>query len=192
MLRYGTSVSYPPSMGMNREHSDVLKWTLTEAAQQCSVSRSTIRRYREQGKLPNAEKTSDRGWIVPVTDLIAAGLTPGRPSPAQDVLTSQAQPAHPEPAQVAHEVEELRTQLRIERIKREAAEQLAAERSEALADMRIALRLIEPPSNAPLTPTNSQQPPDTASPNGSSEQTPEAVTRVTPSFWTRLFGRTQP
>ncbi|WP_372434579.1 helix-turn-helix domain-containing protein [Arthrobacter cavernae] len=32
-------------------------WTLSEAADRCGVSRSTVRRYRETGKFPGAYKT---------------------------------------------------------------------------------------------------------------------------------------
>ncbi|MYS73928.1 hypothetical protein GTY88_26455 [Streptomyces sp. SID5926] len=42
------------------------------------MSRTTIRRRREAGELPGAVLDDDRGWLIPVEDLLAAGfrLTP--------------------------------------------------------------------------------------------------------------------
>ena len=65
--------------------------TLSEAAGQCGVSRSTIRRKHESGAFPSAFKDGEGAWRVPVTDLIAAGLTPGRPSPPDQVSEASEQ-----------------------------------------------------------------------------------------------------
>ena len=58
----------------------------------CSLSRSTVRRYQETGKLPNAVKDAERGWTLPVGDLLDAGLRPGRSvsllSPIMALLTT--------------------------------------------------------------------------------------------------------
>ena len=67
-------------------------WTLSESAQHCSVSRSTVRRYRETGKFPNAVKDPERGWIVPVGDLLAAGLRPGRSAPLSEQVHGSSLP----------------------------------------------------------------------------------------------------
>lgn len=48
--------------------------TQREAATACGVSRTTIRRRREAGDLPNAVQDPQRGWLIPVEDLLAAGL----------------------------------------------------------------------------------------------------------------------
>lgn len=50
--------------------------TLTQAARRCGVSRSAVRRALDGGSLPGAvQSEDDRGtWLVPVQDLVAAGL----------------------------------------------------------------------------------------------------------------------
>jgi len=128
-------------------------WTLSEAAQHCSVSRSTVRRYRETGKFPNAVKDPERGWIVPVGDLLAAGLRPGRSAPLSEPAQSEDGPAH----DLAQRVLQLETQLTVERAQRAAVEQVAAERERSLTDLRAALRMLdagptrpEPVSPAPV------------------------------------------
>ncbi|MEU4352811.1 helix-turn-helix domain-containing protein [Streptomyces sp. NPDC023838] len=55
-----------------------------EAAAACGVSRTTIRRRREEGALPNAVQDPQRGWLIPVEDLLAAGFrlnAPAGPDP---------------------------------------------------------------------------------------------------------------
>jgi excisionase family DNA binding protein len=49
--------------------------TLSEAAQRCGVSRSTVRRALDAGQLPGAVQDARRVWRVPVSALTAAGLT---------------------------------------------------------------------------------------------------------------------
>jgi multidrug efflux pump subunit AcrA (membrane-fusion protein) len=55
--------------------------TLSEAAEQCGVARSTIRRALDQDRFPNAVRDDDaRGtWWVPVSDLLDAGYVPATP-----------------------------------------------------------------------------------------------------------------
>ena len=73
--------------------------------------------------------------MVPITDLLAAGLHPGSPT----MPTEQ-----PEQAQEgAQELRDLRALLETERAQRRAAEQIAEERGRALDDLRSALRMIE-------------------------------------------------
>lgn len=49
--------------------------SIREATKATGASRSTIRRYREAGKFPNAyQYGDDHAWHIPVDDLIAAGL----------------------------------------------------------------------------------------------------------------------
>lgn len=163
---------------MSEEHPKIspLKWTLTDAAQQCSVSRSTIRRYRESGKFPHAEKQSGQ-WVIPVTDLITAGLKPGQPSPPDeqpnqaDHTTKNEQPDH------VQELSELRAQLQIEQAHRKAAEQIAAEREQSLIDLRRAMRIIEAPQ-----PTQPH-----FAPGSESEPTQQEQPEPKQSWWKRLF-----
>ncbi|MEV6463060.1 helix-turn-helix domain-containing protein [Streptomyces albidoflavus] len=91
--------------------------TQVEAAAACGVSRSTIRRAREDGRLPGATRHPTRGWLIPVDALLAAGYrlhapappdTPGKPPTASPANTpasgsaighpvghGSATPAHP-------------------------------------------------------------------------------------------------
>ena len=55
--------------------------TQREAAAACGVSRTTIRRRREAGELPGAVLDDDRGWLIPVEDLLAAGFRLNAPAP---------------------------------------------------------------------------------------------------------------
>lgn len=167
---------------MTPEHRPIssLKWTLTEAAQQCSVSRSTIRRYRESGKFPNAEKLNGQ-WVIPVSDLIAAGLNPGRPSPPDEQPTEATDQPTPEQPNQTQEIAELRAQLAIEQAHRQAAEQVAAERERSLNDLRQALRMIEPPKQN-ISEEITEPPPPT---KPSATQNPPPVKPK--SWWKRLL-----
>ncbi len=50
-------------------------FALNEAAAACAVSRSTMRRYRERGRFPDAYKSGDPAiWHIPLDNLLAAGL----------------------------------------------------------------------------------------------------------------------
>ncbi|MCP9946788.1 helix-turn-helix domain-containing protein [Streptomyces somaliensis] len=52
-----------------------------EAAAACGVSRTTIRRRREDGAFPGAVQDERRGWLIPVEDLLAAGFRLNAPAP---------------------------------------------------------------------------------------------------------------
>ncbi len=152
-------------------------WTLSEAAQHCSVSRSTVRRYRETGKFPNAVKDPEHGWIVPVGDLLAAGLRPGRSAPLSEHAQSENGPAH----DLAQRIQQLETQLTVERAQRAAVEQVAAEREQSLVDLRAALRMLdavptrpEPVSAVPVVPPG-----------------PEPAPRVLPAARSRWWRRSR-
>ena len=150
-------------------------WTLSEAAQHCSVSRSTVRRYRETGKFPNAVKDPERGWIVPVGDLLVAGLRPGRSGPLSEPAQSEDDPAH----DLAQRVVQLETQLTVERAQRAAVEQVAAERERSLVDLRAALRMLDAGPTRP-----EPVPPVPVVPPGS-EPTPSVPPEARPKWWQR-------
>lgn len=152
-------------------------FTLKDAAQRCGVSFSTIRRRREEGNFPNAYKTSDGEWRVPVEDLLAVGLNPA----ADPLLTERAQATveltHEASSQSDHEMAELRRELdraharlEVEQAHRAAAERVAEERERSLHDLRSALRLIAPPAPAPEPAAPEQPAPKIDQPN------PEAAT----------------
>lgn len=63
-----------------RESSDGGTLTISEAAKECSLSRSTIRRFAARDRFPNAYRTNGNGggaWRIPRADLVAAGLVAG-------------------------------------------------------------------------------------------------------------------
>lgn len=104
--------------------------TQREAADACGVSRTTIRRRREAGELPGAVLDENRGWLIPVEDLLAAGFRLNAPAPpdapsgkgvGDPTLAGSQDPAPDESAAA------LRTEL--ERLRHEHALALAEERN---------------------------------------------------------------
>lgn len=114
-------------------HEQVEALSLSDAAKACAISRSTIRRKLDASTFPNAFRLGDDGpWMVPLSDLVGAGLDPG--SARTDQRASEG------PALFG--AKDLETELLEERIRRHAAEELAAERGRALEDLRLVLRII--------------------------------------------------
>lgn len=131
-------------------------WNIGEAAERCGVSRSTVRRYRESDRFPNAFKDTAGAWKIPLEDLLAVGWSPVDPA-----LSASTEPANDG---MAERVRELEHALTLERVRRESAERLAAQTEANLADLRLALRMIEqkppeaaePPSEPALSLTTEQ------------------------------------
>jgi len=151
--------------------------TLSDAAAACSVSRSTIRRRREDGAFPNAVQDEAGAWRIPVDDLLAAGMHLRRMgAPSGSAGQGQSAPAERGadqddetdeqggPVGVLHaRVGALELELAVERERRLAAERLAAERSARVEDLRTSLRMLDvgwtPPQPAPAAaPTPAEQP----------------------------------
>ena len=86
---------------------------------------------------PNSYRSASRAqspWLIPVTDLIAAGLTPGKPAPPEE----PPGPAEPSPT----ELDALKAENVELRKRAEIAEAVAEEREKALEDTRLALRAL--------------------------------------------------
>ncbi|GAA2639890.1 helix-turn-helix domain-containing protein [Streptomyces axinellae] len=122
--------------------SDRPMLTQRQAADACEVSRTTIRRRREEGAFPNAV-LSEGTWRIPVEDLLAAGLrlhAPAPPDPGHDDGQEEAaagvgageSPGHT--MATLTEVERLRAELA--ELRREAAEAEAGRRA-AEAEARV-------------------------------------------------------
>lgn len=150
--------------------SDRPRWSASEAARRCGVGRATIQRALDAGRLPGAVQT-DKGWQIPLEDLLAAGFKPDRPTstgaPTTPPPARSTRAAAPSPDQ-AQRVAELETLLAAERARadlehahRIAAEQLAAERAARVDDLRHALRMIEagPASTEDATAATTTPPP---------------------------------
>ncbi|MEU3670800.1 helix-turn-helix transcriptional regulator [Streptomyces virginiae] len=106
--------------------------TQREAAAACGVSRSTIRRRREAGDLPGSVQDPERGWMVPVDDLLAAGFRLNAPAPPDQAVPAPAGPAAPSDGE-DKDAAVLRAELT----------RLNAEHALALAEARYGQKLAE-------------------------------------------------
>jgi hypothetical protein len=88
-----------------RRKADTELLTLTQAARRCGVSRSSLRRALDGGSLPGAvQSEDDRGtWLVPVQDLVAAGLL-ADPEQSADRSEQVADRSPDSPEQVTEQV----------------------------------------------------------------------------------------
>ncbi|MFF7366016.1 helix-turn-helix domain-containing protein [Streptomyces sp. NPDC008125] len=131
-----------------------------EAAAACGVSRTTIRRRREAGDLPGAVQDPQRGWLIPVEDLLAAGFRLNAPAGPDEVTA--VTPAGPDPAAVADQEDVAGLRAKLDRARHEhalalataehgrqlaeaEAQQLRAQldaRAEHIADLQQALRAL--------------------------------------------------
>ena len=174
-------------MSMTTDHAPRPNYTLRDAAALVGVSHSTIRRRREQGKFPDAYKTQDGQWMVPLTNLLADGLRPlsservyeqeqaeqASSYTAPVTLTPLAQAAqHQAQVELAHVEERLRiaeSALAVEQARSEGLAQTLAATQARANDLSLALRMIE--QTKPATPPAEEKGPIAM---GSSEPTPPA------------------
>lgn len=69
-----------------------IEFTVSKAAAECGVHRNTIKRRLQSGAFPNAHTIDNRGtWAIPLADLLAAGLNPGKPTPPDSQPDSETQ-----------------------------------------------------------------------------------------------------
>ena len=115
----------------------------------CGVSTSTIRRYLSAGRFPTAQQQpspipGQRGsWRIPTHELLAADLRPRqarRPDKEQKNEPSSRRTAG---RPVDDRVRELEHALELERTRRRAAEDLAAERAHTIQTLEGALRALQ-------------------------------------------------
>jgi hypothetical protein len=147
----------PPGQLPDSEHDP---WagpslTIAQAARLCGVSTSTIRRHLAAGRFPAAHQQpspipGQRGpWRVPTQDLLAAGLRP-RQARTPDREPKDEPPGRRTAGQpVADRVRELEHALELERTRRRAAEDLAAERAHTLQTLESALQALQAQHAAP-------------------------------------------
>lgn len=129
--------------------------TQREAATACGVSRTTIRRRREDGDLPGAVQDPKRGWMIPVQDLLAAGFRLNAPAgPDAPSAPGGGGEHHQDVTELEHAHA---LALAAERHGRELAEaqnahlraQLATQ-SEHIGDLRKALAALTPAPQRPV------------------------------------------
>ena len=139
--------------------------TIAEAARLCGVSASTIRRYLAAGRFPTAHQEpgpipGQRGrWRISTQDLLAAGLRPRqahRPDQAQQNGPSSGRTAG---QSVDDRVRELEHALELERTRRRAAEDLAAERAHTIQTLERALAALHAQHAAPAPNPDRATPP---------------------------------
>lgn len=107
--------------------------TQREAATACGVSRTTIRRRREAGDLPNSVQDEVRGWLIPVDDLLAAGLR--LHAPAEPDKTAPPAPAGKGADAVDQEHDAIALRAELENLRHEHALAVAeAEHGRQLAE----------------------------------------------------------
>jgi predicted DNA-binding transcriptional regulator AlpA len=145
-------------------------WTLTEAVQRTGASRSTLRRYLDAGKFPNAYKDTSKAWRFPLEDLLAAGLSVSEPLAERALNKPTEQPD----TATAEQVIKLEQALRDERTRADNAERLAASYLDNVHDLRRALLMLEAGSSKPEQTTEQAQ-------NTSSEQPMIAPATLTES-----------
>jgi len=111
--------------------SDPRRLTIKQAVFETQTSESTIKRRLRAGVFPNAGQDTDGLWLIPVTDLVAAGLRPGKRAKPDPLPTqvNQLENLHVENA-------ELRTRVAV-------AEALAGERERIIGVQERMLRMLE-------------------------------------------------
>ena len=149
---------------------DRAELTIAEAAQMCGVSASTIRRQLAAGRFPTAHQQpspvpGQRGlWRIPTQDLLAAGLRP-RQAPIPDQAPKNQPTSRSTAGQPGDDrVRELQHALELERTRRRAAEDLAAERAHTIQTLESALRALQAHHPAP-TPDPDRAAPSPAPPS---------------------------
>ncbi len=163
--------------------------TIAEAAEAAGVTAKTIRRRLKADEFPDARRDGDgptAPWVIPVDNLLAAGLklnAPAGPDPKPQHDDQEADEPEPEvdvvtadppstsiPIELAEVLEHRDTELAEWRRRAEVAEAVAAERAAALADLRTALDLAQrqltagPPPPAAEEPAAPPAPPPTSAP----------------------------
>jgi len=166
-------------------------WGVQQAARECGVSPATIRRRLKDGSLPNAAQGARGAWSIPVTDLIAAGLNPGKPSPPDHEQGVVSDLTHVSRAH-SHDYEQraspqdtalhnLEQKLLSEQREVEHLRTQVSTLQNNLDDLRTAMRMLE------AAPSDHSDTSPEPAPMAESEQTPEPPPRT--SFLSRLFGR---
>jgi hypothetical protein len=123
--------------------------TVVEAARLCGISVSTIRRYLAAGRFPTAHQQpspipGQRGlWRIPPQDLRAAGLRPRQAGPLDENQENEPSPPPTAGPPADDRVRELEHALELERTRRRAAEDLAAERAHTIQILEGALRALQ-------------------------------------------------
>jgi len=143
--------------------SDPRRLTIKQAVIETQSSESTIKRRLLGGAFPDAGQDTDGRWLIPVTDLVAAGLRPGKrakPDPLPTQLT-QLENLHAENV-------DLRTRLAV-------AEAVAGERERIIGVQERMLRMLEAGRTLPAAEPASAAPVPVAQLQPQAGQSPRAA-----------------
>lgn len=130
-----------------RQGAVVVKLSVREAARRFDVSRPTLVKHLKNGKL-SGEPVDGGGWLIDPAELIRAGYVARTDGGKFSEIVKIELPtvAKGLPGAGDAEVLELKAALEAEKIRREAAEALAAERLQHIDDLR---RMLPPPDAKP-------------------------------------------
>lgn len=130
-------------------------FTVTGAAEATGRSRRTIGRLLEAGELTGAHRDATGAWSIPAEALLAAGLQLHAPTPPDaDRAVNFQHEMHSQPLDTIQTTlkapqssdpseDHLRAEVVEWRRRAEVAEAIAAERADALADVRAALAMAQ-------------------------------------------------
>ena len=111
--------------------------SLSGGSKRTGVSRTTLLRRIEAGKIPGAIKT-DEGWSIGIEDLIGAGIIPDRPSPPEGAH-GHGRPDFDHVQRIA----DLERELAVAHAQRAAAEQVAVERERIIQSQAVTLLILQ-------------------------------------------------
>lgn len=108
-------------------------FTLSEAVEACTCSRSTLRRKFKAGEIDGATQNNSGQWQIPISALVTAGLMASTSPPEEPTEPAESSP---------NELDALKAENVELRKRAEIAEAVAEEREKALEDTRLALRAL--------------------------------------------------
>ncbi|MBB2997685.1 hypothetical protein E9229_003958 [Paeniglutamicibacter cryotolerans] len=126
-----TAIGTPPIMG------------LAEAARECGISVSTLRR-RKEALVTAGATVSPKGWEIPIPALVALGyLGSTTPPPASPVTPATKPPGDARVEAALIEVDSLRARLADAEQRAAVAEAIAGERERVIQAQAATLRMLE-------------------------------------------------
>lgn len=167
------------------------RWSAAESARRCGVGRATIQRALDAKRFPNAVK-GENGWEIPLEDLLAAGFKPDRPAKPDEDEDDRDDDRSGEVDLPEHlkrlvdleiELAQTRAQVEIERVRREAAEEIAskvsAEKDKVISTQAAMLRMLEQAKPDPKQDVEAEPAP---------RPIPVVVEERPAGWWKRTFG----